>query len=138
DVKGVRVLIEGVQVNARCTGIQCCIGKIHGGSDADSPTLCFSVHGSEALHEFHGRVDAGQFAEALQAPEAGERHDTGDDRDGDPGPACTGNQVRVFVSVEEDLRDREVCAGTLLGQENFDVVPHTWRLRIPGGGWGDA
>ena len=77
-------------------------------------------------------------AEAGEPADAGERHDARNDRDGDPGPARTGQQVRVLLGVEEDLGDGEVGAGALLGEQHLDVVRLTRRFRVPGGVRGDA
>ena len=125
-------------MDAGGSGVQGCVGEINGGADPDPGPFGVGVGSREAFDEFRGRFDAGQFPEPGEPPEAGERHDPGNDRDGHPGPACPGQEVSVLLGVEEDLGDGEVGTGALFGQQDLDVVRLARGFRVPGRVGGDA
>ena len=66
--------------------------------------------------------DAGQLLHAQQPGRVGGRDDARDDRDGDAGLPGLRHDTEVVLRVEEHLRDREVGAGLLLGQQRGDVL----------------
>ena len=120
------VPVEGVEVQAGGIAVEHLGGESRGVRDAEFGLRLGVGLDLEVDREFGRRLDAGELGDARQARRRGDRHDAGQDRDRHPGRTGALDESEVVVGVPEQLGDREVRTGDLLGQQRIDVLAR-WR-----------
>ena len=116
------MLVEGEEVQARCARIHHGAALVQCVVHADAVQLCAAGCRLQGVRKIRRNRHARHLAEVLQALQGGHRHDARNNRNIHACQVRRIDQGAVAFILKEHLSDREIRAGTLLRQQNLNIL----------------